>query len=466
MTVTEEVHTEIVNGHYALLQQAEEVHRRCTQALLGGGGIPQVLGHPGRLRRQPGVPGDPRRTAAVRGRRGPSGRGAAPGVGGAARAAQGAPPPPVGPGGRGGRRAGHRCRARPAGEAARVARRSLQVHRIAAERAAGILAVVLMQARQEEELAARGPGRLPDRPRRGPDRRGGRPGAGAGPRLPAGRRPAAAGGDAAGDGISPGRGLGGAGAGGRGGTDSVGVPVLLGVRPVEGRVPLLLGLRSESERPRWRTGSRRRCGPGWSGRDGTAGAAPAGGRRGDGGRLGGGLGGAAARRGDGDGRAGPARPPLVRRPAAGHRPAAVAAARPPRPGGVRGPRDRPAARSRPRSRPALLPTLETYLAHAGRKAETARELHLNRQTLYNRLARIGELLGTDLDDPQTVLALSLALRARRHVPRPRNATVARRGGPRSGPPGPSTVLGRSAASSVRQPSLRGSDHRAGCVNSS
>ncbi|MEV5343956.1 helix-turn-helix domain-containing protein, partial [Streptomyces sp. NPDC052676] len=68
-----------------------------------------------------------------------------------------------------------------------------------------------------------------------------------------------------------------------------------------------------------------------------------------------------------------------------------------------------------RSRPPLLPTLETYLAHAGRKAETARELHLNRQTLYNRLARIGELLGTDLDDPQTVLALSLALRARRHV---------------------------------------------------
>ncbi|WP_199835272.1 PucR family transcriptional regulator, partial [Streptomyces scabiei] len=68
-----------------------------------------------------------------------------------------------------------------------------------------------------------------------------------------------------------------------------------------------------------------------------------------------------------------------------------------------------------RAKPPLLPTLETYLAHAGRKAETARELHLNRQTLYNRLARIGELLGTDLDDPQAVLALSLALRARRHV---------------------------------------------------
>lgn len=43
VAVTEEVHTEIVNHHYALLQRAEEVHRRCTEALLGGGGIPQVL---------------------------------------------------------------------------------------------------------------------------------------------------------------------------------------------------------------------------------------------------------------------------------------------------------------------------------------------------------------------------------------------------------------------------------------
>ncbi len=43
VAVTEEIHTEIVNGHYALLQRAEEVHRRCTEALLGGGGVPQVL---------------------------------------------------------------------------------------------------------------------------------------------------------------------------------------------------------------------------------------------------------------------------------------------------------------------------------------------------------------------------------------------------------------------------------------
>ncbi|NED82163.1 PucR family transcriptional regulator, partial [Streptomyces sp. SID11233] len=43
VAVTEEIHTEIVNGHYAVLRQAEEVHRRCTEAVLGGGGVPQVL---------------------------------------------------------------------------------------------------------------------------------------------------------------------------------------------------------------------------------------------------------------------------------------------------------------------------------------------------------------------------------------------------------------------------------------
>ncbi|NUS58268.1 MAG: helix-turn-helix domain-containing protein, partial [Streptomycetaceae bacterium] len=67
------------------------------------------------------------------------------------------------------------------------------------------------------------------------------------------------------------------------------------------------------------------------------------------------------------------------------------------------------------ARQPLLPTLQAYLTHAGRKAETARDLHLNRQTLYDRLGRISLLLGTDLDDPETVLGLRLALQARRHV---------------------------------------------------
>ena len=64
-----------------------------------------------------------------------------------------------------------------------------------------------------------------------------------------------------------------------------------------------------------------------------------------------------------------------------------------------------------RRKAKLLPTLEAYLAHGGRKAETARALHLERQSLYHRLGRIQELLGEDLDDEDTRLGLHLALRA-------------------------------------------------------
>lgn len=59
----------------------------------------------------------------------------------------------------------------------------------------------------------------------------------------------------------------------------------------------------------------------------------------------------------------------------------------------------------------LLPTLDALFAHGGRKAETARALHLERQSLYHRLRRIEGLLGGELDDPQTRLGLELALRA-------------------------------------------------------
>src|SRR5690606_12118888 len=212
---------------------------------------------------------------------------------------------------------------------------------------------------------------------------------------------------------------------------SLGVPVLLGVRPVEGRVPLLLGLRAEADRPGVadrvaaalragveRAGMRRAgaqppvvvVGPagGW--------AAAAAGRRA-------GVERAGVRRAGGQppgGVVGPAGGWAAA--AAGLRHAAETAA------AAQGLPERPwydarrldidlllwRLRDHPdlaafvnraigpvlehdrRSRPPLLPTLQTYLAHAGRKAETARELHLNRQTLYNRLARLGELLGSDL----------------------------------------------------------------------
>lgn len=421
VSVTEEIHTEIVNGHYALLRQAEEVHRRCTDALLDGGGVPKVLrilagfaGNPVFLETADGqllyaaadTSGTPAAAEPLQVWEGLR----------AGRADREAGPPagtvlvdvPGGGHGTGSVRA--RLVLPP------VAAPLRPVHRMAAERAAGILAVVLMQARQEDELAARGRGDFltdlaegrvtaDDAPAQAAVL-GFRPGDG--PLLPVvmrlGPGPAPAGSwaplvRAVLEELA-----------------SVGVPVLLGVRPVEGRIPLLLGLRAESERPAVadRVSAALRAGVARAAPDRPGGRRPV--------VVVGVAGGWAAA-------------------GAGLRHAAETAAAA---GGL--PecpwhdarrldidlllwrlRDHPdlsafvdraigplLAHDRA-SRTPLLPTLTTYLAHAGRKAETARELHLNRQTLYNRLSRIADLLGTDLDDPHTVLALSLALRARRHV---------------------------------------------------
>jgi purine catabolism regulator len=64
---------------------------------------------------------------------------------------------------------------------------------------------------------------------------------------------------------------------------------------------------------------------------------------------------------------------------------------------------------------ALLPTLESLCAHGGHKAEAARDLHLHRQALYHRIARIEALLGVDLSDPARLTTLSVALRALPYV---------------------------------------------------
>ncbi|MET8677513.1 PucR family transcriptional regulator [Streptomyces sp. NPDC004647] len=424
VTVTEEIHTEIVNGHYALLRSAEEVHRRCTELLLRGGGAPQVLrlladfaGNPvfletpdGQLLYAAGQDGgatDPvqvwdglrRQRSSGRG----SARGSEPTAGGVT-----VDIPGGGPG--------------PGSVRARLVILPVDgplapVHRIAAERTAGLLAVVLMQARQEEELAARGRGDFLT------DLAEGRTAAEDAPAQARvlGFRPA--------DGlllpvvmrlpaelIPPGdwavlvRAV-------QEELTTVGLPVLMGVRPVEGRVPLLVGLRSESERS--------------AAADRVAAALRAGIER------------------AGLERAGVLPPAVVvgvagdwagAGPGLRHAAEAAAAAQglPPRPWydarrldidlllwRLREHPDLAAFVDRAigpliahdlSARPPLLPTLETYLTHAGRKAETARELHLNRQTLYDRLARISQLLATNLDDPQTVLTLNLALQARRHTP--------------------------------------------------
>jgi PucR family transcriptional regulator, purine catabolism regulatory protein len=62
-------------------------------------------------------------------------------------------------------------------------------------------------------------------------------------------------------------------------------------------------------------------------------------------------------------------------------------------------------------RRVLLETLEAYLAAGGSKAQAARALHLERQSLYLRLRRIEELLGVSLSDEDAVLGLHLAIRA-------------------------------------------------------
>jgi purine catabolism regulator len=57
----------------------------------------------------------------------------------------------------------------------------------------------------------------------------------------------------------------------------------------------------------------------------------------------------------------------------------------------------------------LLPVLHTYLATGRNKSATASSLHLSRPALYDRLTRLEEVLGADLDDTETCLALHVAV---------------------------------------------------------
>jgi purine catabolism regulator len=61
---------------------------------------------------------------------------------------------------------------------------------------------------------------------------------------------------------------------------------------------------------------------------------------------------------------------------------------------------------------ALVRTLDVYLASRN-AALAARQLYLHYNTLKNRLARIEEIAGPFLDDPERCLSLSLALHLRR-----------------------------------------------------
>ncbi len=61
----------------------------------------------------------------------------------------------------------------------------------------------------------------------------------------------------------------------------------------------------------------------------------------------------------------------------------------------------------------LLETLEAFFAHHGNLSQTAEALFIHRNTLQYRLDRIAEIASIDLDNPETRLALQLAIKAHR-----------------------------------------------------
>jgi hypothetical protein len=66
----------------------------------------------------------------------------------------------------------------------------------------------------------------------------------------------------------------------------------------------------------------------------------------------------------------------------------------------------------PGPRDKLLETLRSWLLHHGRREQVATELYVHPQTVRYRMGQLRQLYGARLDDPQTVLELTLALGAR------------------------------------------------------
>ena len=71
----------------------------------------------------------------------------------------------------------------------------------------------------------------------------------------------------------------------------------------------------------------------------------------------------------------------------------------------------PLAGLRPGSAEKLAATLRSWLLHQGRRDDVAADLFVHAQTVRYRMGQLRELYGDRLDDPETVLALTLALAA-------------------------------------------------------
>jgi purine catabolism regulator len=59
----------------------------------------------------------------------------------------------------------------------------------------------------------------------------------------------------------------------------------------------------------------------------------------------------------------------------------------------------------------LLPALRHYCEHGGNKSAAAAAAHLSRTAYYQQLARIEQVLGVSLEDPESMLSLYVALLA-------------------------------------------------------
>lgn len=70
----------------------------------------------------------------------------------------------------------------------------------------------------------------------------------------------------------------------------------------------------------------------------------------------------------------------------------------------------------PRDEELLIATVEAWFEHGGSGTKAAAELHCHRNTVLNRLARVADLTGRDINDPRAAAELYAAVRARRLQP--------------------------------------------------
>jgi DNA-binding PucR family transcriptional regulator len=67
----------------------------------------------------------------------------------------------------------------------------------------------------------------------------------------------------------------------------------------------------------------------------------------------------------------------------------------------------------PRDEELLIGTIEAWFEHGGSGTRAAAALHCHRNTVLNRLARVADLTGRDINDPRAAAELYAAVRARR-----------------------------------------------------